>query len=262
MSSMVEEILPIGKELNVAYTKRVVGEGTTPYIVFIHGFGSSKEFFRFAFEDPSLNDYSLISLDLIGFGKSTKHERFSYEMSNQASIVLQVLNQLEVKSFHLCAHSMGGLVAMEIINQSPPQTLSFINLEGNLTLDDCFVTAKILDYPYDTFLTSGRREFEQNLTDYPSYLNEFQKASSNALYKSAEDTVKLSSNSRILEDFLDLSIKKIFIYGEKNKDKFPVEQTLITKGVPVFYIPNSDHEMAEQNPSHLYSIIRRFLGNR
>ncbi len=48
MSSIVKEILPKGKELNVAYTQRVVGEDNKPYIVFIHGFGSSKEYFRFA----------------------------------------------------------------------------------------------------------------------------------------------------------------------------------------------------------------------
>ena len=114
MSLIVQEILPIGKELNVAYTQRVVGKENKPYIVYLHGFGSSREFFRFAFEDHSLSEYSLISLDLIGFGESTKHERFSYEMSNQASIMIQVLNKLEVHSFHLCAHSMGGLVAMEM----------------------------------------------------------------------------------------------------------------------------------------------------
>ena len=82
MSSIVKEILPIGKELNVAYTQRVVGKDNKPYIVFVHGFGSSREFFRFAFENPSLSEYSLISLDLIGFGESTKHDRFITYIKN------------------------------------------------------------------------------------------------------------------------------------------------------------------------------------
>ncbi len=259
MSSVVEELLPIGKELDVAYTRRINEEGMKPSVVFIHGFGSSKEFFRFAFDDPSLKEYPLVSLDLIGFGKSTKHENFSYEMSNQAAIMLQVLNQLEIDSFHLCGHSMGGLVAMEMINQSPPQVLSFINLEGNLTLDDCFVTGKILDYTYDEFLDSGRGEFEQLLIDYPSYLQEFQKSSSTALHKSADDTVRLSRNPQLLEDYISLPIKKCYIYGENNKGKYPAEQILFNRGVTIFYIAESDHEMAEQNPRHLYSVIQSFL---
>jgi len=259
MSSIVKEILSIGKELNVAYTQRVVGKDNKPYIVFVHGFGSSREFFRFAFENPSLSEYSLISLDLIGFGESTKHERFSYEMSNQASIMIQVLNKLEVHSFHLCAHSMGGLVAMEMINQSPPQILSFINLEGNLTLDDCFITGKILECPLEEFLASERVKFEESLLEFPSYLKEFRKASSIALYKSADETVRLSSNPRLIEDFIDLPNKKCFVYGEKNKDLYPAEAILHNNDGPVLYITDSDPEMAEQNPSHLYSTISKFL---
>ena len=261
MSSIVKDILPIGKELNVAYTQRIVGKDNKPYIVFVHGFGSSKEFFRFAFEDPSLSEYSLISLDLIGFGESTKHDRFSYEISNQAAIMIQVLNKLEVHSFHLCTHSMGGLVAMEMINQSPPQVLSFINLEGNLTLDDCLITGKILEYPLEDFLASERVKFEKSLLEFPSYLKEFRKASSIALYKSADDTVRLSSNPRLIEDFIDLPNKKCFIYGEKNKGTFPAEAILRNNNVPVLYINESDHGMAEQNPTHLYSTIIKFLEN-
>ncbi len=259
MAIIVKEILPIGKELNVAYTQRIVEKEEKPFIVFIHGFGSSREFFRFAFEDPSLSKYSLISLDLIGFGESTKHDRFSYELSNQAAIMMQALNQLEVHSFHLCAHSMGGLVAMEMIDQSPPQVKSFINLEGNLTLDDCFITGKILEYPLDDFLASERVKFEEALVDFPSYLKEFRKASSIALYKSADDTVRLSSNPRLIQDFINLPIKKCFVYGEKNTDKYPAEAILHNNDVLVLYIKESDHEMAEQNPSHLYSTINKFL---
>ena len=78
------EILQIGKELQVALQKRI-DDVKTPVIAFIHGYGSSKDFFRYAFTDPSLKQYSLIVLDLIGFGDSSKPENFSYQMSNQAS---------------------------------------------------------------------------------------------------------------------------------------------------------------------------------
>jgi hypothetical protein len=154
---------------------------------------------------------------------------------------------------------MGGLVAMEMINQSPPQVLSFINLEGNLTLDDCFITGKILEYSLGEFLASERVKFEESLLEFPSYLKEFRKASSIALYKSAEDTVRLSSNPRLIEDFMALPNKKCFVYGEKNKGKYPAEAILHNHDVPVLYIKDTDHEMAEQNPTHLYSTISKFL---
>ena len=206
-SSPVNDIIKVGKQLEVAYQKRIIDSTNTSVVVFLHGFGSTKDFFRYAFKDPSLRKYSLITLDLIGFGGSSKPESFSYEMSNQASIMLQAINALEIDSFHLCAHSMGGLVGLEMTNQSPPQILSFSNLEGNLSLDDCFFSGKILDYSYDFFVRSGRKEIEEQLMTMPGYLHTFQQASTTALYRSAEHTVKDSKNPTLMQNFISLPTK-------------------------------------------------------
>jgi pimeloyl-ACP methyl ester carboxylesterase len=257
-SSIDIEYQTVGKELEVAYQKRFI-DAPHSFIVFLHGYGSSKDFFRFAFNDPSLKDYSLIALDLIGFGNSSKPENFSYEMSNQASVMLQVINSLEIKAFHLCAHSMGGLVGLEMINQSPPQILSYCNLEGNLASDDCFFSGKIIKHSFDSFRESGRKKIEKQLVTMPSYLHTFQQASFTALYRSAEHTVKDSDNPAVLQNFISLSIKKCYIYGENNCGVFSSEQKLHEAKVPVFYVENSGHSMAEENPSRLYAILREFI---
>jgi pimeloyl-ACP methyl ester carboxylesterase len=254
-----EEIINIGKELEVALVKRITTSQST--LIFIHGYGSSKDFFRFAFTDPSLTDYSLIAFDLIGFGDSSKPENFSYEMSNQASVLIQVINSLEIDTFHLCAHSMGGLVGLEMITQSPPQVLSFINLEGNLTLDDCFFSGKIIEQSFGTFKEFGRDETEKGLTSMPSYFETFKKASTTALYRSAEWTVKDSQDQALIQNFIQLQTKKCYIYGEKNRGVFPAEQQLLKSGIPVFYVKDSSHTMAEENPSDLYLIISKFIEN-
>ncbi len=259
MSKILNEEITIGKDIQLAFTRRESSSEDAPNLVFIHGFGSSREHFRFAFENNSLIGYNLISLDLIGFGDSSKPDKFSYEMSNQAAFTIQALNELGMSRFHICAHSMGGLVAMEMISQSPPQALSFINLEGNLTLDDCFVTGGILKVPLDDFLDSGRSKFEKGLREYPAYLKNFQKASSLALYKSADDTVRLSSNPQLIEEFIHLPLKKCYIYGEKNKGTYPAEKTLLDNKISVYYVRDSDHTMARQNPTHLYSIVNKFI---
>ncbi len=41
-------------------------------IVFIHGLGCSKESFDAAFDFPQFNDFSLLAVDLVGFGDSSK----------------------------------------------------------------------------------------------------------------------------------------------------------------------------------------------
>ena len=69
MSSIVEEILPIGKELNVAYTQRVVGKDNRPYVVFVHGFGSNKESW-IEMMDYFEERYRVITPDIPGFGEN------------------------------------------------------------------------------------------------------------------------------------------------------------------------------------------------
>ena len=251
--------LEIGKEIEIAYTISSKITERTPSIVFLHGFGSSKNFFRFAFNNPSLGSYNLIALDLIGFGDSSTPDGFSYEMSNQASFIYQVLIQIGIKDFHLVAHSMGGLVGMEMISQSPSQVKSFVNLEGNLTIEDCFITGKILEYSLADFRKKGRAEIEKSLVGFPTYLETFQKASYEALYHSAFHTVDISKNPNLINDFIELPIKKCYVYGERNKGKFPAEAKLQAAQISLHYVKNADHNMAEQNPYDLYSIINDFI---
>jgi pimeloyl-ACP methyl ester carboxylesterase len=256
-NSFQEDIITIGKELEVACIKRITENQST--LIFVHGYGSSKDFFRFAFTDPSLNEFSLIAFDLIGFGDSSKPKSFSYEMSNQASVIIQAINSFDINSFHLIAHSMGGLVGLEIINQSPPQVLSFINLEGNLTLEDCFFSGKIIEQSFDSFKDFGRKKIEKSLTSMSSYFETFKKASTTALYLSAEWTVKDSQNPALIQNFIQLQTQKCYIYGENNRGIYPAEKQLLESNVPVFYINDSGHSMAEENPSELYSLISKFI---
>lgn len=251
--------LAIGKEIEVAYTISSKIIENIPTIVFLHGFGSSKNFFRYAFNNPSLSNFNIIALDLIGFGDSSSPGGFSYEMSNQASFMYQVLIKLGITNFHLVAHSMGGLVGIEMFSQSPSQVKSFINLEGNLTIDDCFITGKVLEYSYEVFRDKGRKMMEQTLVDFPSYLETFQKASIEALYQSAIHTVNISKSPDLLDDFIELPLKKCYIYGEKNKGKFPAEEKLQGAKIPLYYVKDADHNMAEQNPYDLFSIINEFI---
>ena len=46
---------------------------------------------------------------------------------------------------------MGGLIGIEMSESVPERIMSFVNLEGNLTLEDCFFTRKIIEYSYEDF---------------------------------------------------------------------------------------------------------------
>ena len=247
---------------SIAYNYRS-GEGADT-IVFIHGFGSAKEHFCHAFTVPELAEFNVVALDLVGFGESRGPETFEYSMKDQAGVMLKVLGDLEIRSFHLCAHSMGGLVAMSMAGLEPNRVLSLIDMEGNLTLEDCFFSGKIARLTLGDFEKEGRRGFEKELKraalDDPAmreYLETFSRASTVALHKSAVQTVAESSGA--LVDRLARIGNACYVYGEKNRGVYPGEKLLRGRGVPVFYVEDAGHSMATENPDGLYRIVREFI---
>jgi pimeloyl-ACP methyl ester carboxylesterase len=78
-----------GHKYEIATTFRRRGEET---VLLLHGLGCSKESFRNIWFRGELLDYSIISLDLIGFGKSSKADNFSYKMEDHSFVGRAVEN--------------------------------------------------------------------------------------------------------------------------------------------------------------------------
>ncbi len=253
----ITKTISLRKNFNLAYWERPL-EGENP-IVFIHGFGSSKDYFRYAFDAPALKEFHLLAVDLIGFGQSTGPDEFTYSMKDQAAIVIELLDQLELHHFHLCGHSMGGLVVMGIAELEPQRALSLIDLEGNLTLEDCFVSGLVAGSTLDEFAEKGRRNLENDFREagHHEYADSFSKASTVGLYKSACHTVEESSTP--LVERLAKIKNACYVYGEKNRGVYPGEKLLHAASIPVFYIDNAGHSMAVENPKQLYGVIRSFI---
>jgi pimeloyl-ACP methyl ester carboxylesterase len=177
---------------------------------------------------------------------------------------LDVLDRLNVESFHLCAHSMGGLVGMEMSDAAPKRVRSFVNMEGNLTPEDCFFSGRIVEYAFDAFEKTGRREFEEKLSEIgrkdpagADYEKTFRMASTVALYRSARHMV--DDSSLPLADRFAHIRNACYIYGERNRDVYPGEKLLRERGVPLRYVDGAGHNMATDNPADLYRTIAAFV---
>lgn len=91
--------------------------GSGPALVLVHGYlGGSRqwdaqiEFLR--------EHFDVIAPDLAGYGEAC-HLAAPSDMTAHARAVLATLDHLGVGSFHLLGHSMGGMVAQEIVRLSP-----------------------------------------------------------------------------------------------------------------------------------------------
>jgi len=239
-------------------------------IVFIHGFGSSKEVFVEAFETEKLQSFTMISTDLIGFGDSGKPPSFSYRLRAQASVLKNVIVHLGVERFHIVAHSMGGIVGIELTEMMPKQSRSLINLEGNLTIEDCTMSKQVAEMSERYFTQEGFENLRNSIAEeskkagnesLKDYLKSLSKATAKSLHKSAISTVHESSRGDLLTRFEKLPFYKCYIYGEKNKGVFPAEKMLKQKGIPLFYVSNSGHSMMKENPKEFYELVLRIITN-
>lgn len=92
---------------NIAYTDEGKGEKT---IIFIHGLGSYLQAW-IKNVDVLKKDYRCISIDLPGYGKSSK-EPHSGMMTFYAGIVNELVKELKLENVYLAGHSMGGQISM------------------------------------------------------------------------------------------------------------------------------------------------------
>lgn len=83
-------------------------------IIFIHGNSHSLKSFSKQMNSPLLNNFRLIFVDLPGHGESTKGSEYSIKIF--AQILSEFVKTLEIKKFIFAGHSLGGHVAINILN--------------------------------------------------------------------------------------------------------------------------------------------------
>ena len=92
-------------EKNISYSDT----GTGSVLVFLHGWGVSKETYQGLIEILS-KKYRCVNIDLPGFGKSDIVDHLTLQKISK--IIETVVKKLEIRKFNLVGHSLGGAVAL------------------------------------------------------------------------------------------------------------------------------------------------------
>jgi pimeloyl-ACP methyl ester carboxylesterase len=97
---------------------RFVDEGEGPPVVLLHGFASALETWRGVKEELLKKHHRVIALDLKGFGWSSRPEG-DYSPQAEAALVLALMDQRNVKTAAVVAHSWGSAVALAMVMAAP-----------------------------------------------------------------------------------------------------------------------------------------------
>ena len=119
---------------NLVYYK-FIGKKNNVIILYIHGLGPINSLFMEEFTrqhyEYSLSEYSWIIPHLIGFGESEKPDKLEvYSMENQGRYLFELLLFEKIRKVIIMAHSMGGPVAISLIDKIQNQSHGEIQVKG------------------------------------------------------------------------------------------------------------------------------------
>ncbi len=236
--------------------------------LYIHGLGDNRKWFLKHFNTYSLDKFSWIIPDLLGHGESSKSSKAeAYTMEQQAKYLVAILERENVKQLSLLAHSMGGAIAVSLIELLHHQSKTIakprlaLYLEGNLDAGDAFFSSQFAKMKFAEF----RQEFdsicskiqgdseEEHMIDY---ISAFRKAGSYTIWASSKDLAPVSVKGNLLNRMLvHQGFDCYFIYGEKNKGILSSEKLVKDAQLPLLFIPNAGHGLHTENPSYFWMIV-------
>lgn len=252
--------------LEISYCYERVDNET---LFFIHGLGCTKESFNDLWKDKRFERYSLLTFDLPGFGSSAKSKEFSYKTEDQAEVCKLIIEKLNLRKIHLVGHSMGGAIALLLIEKIPNKIISFINLEGNLIGEDCTFSREVIKHSLKEFEETIFKDFKSKIKDTKDlatssdlsnqlFYEWLSKSDPSAFYRSSESLVKWSDSRKLLKMFINLKIKKWYIFGERNKD-LPTVKLLKSNNMPIIQVSKSGHFMMIDNPKEFYQTLFKVI---
>ncbi|MCY6355935.1 alpha/beta fold hydrolase [Clostridium sp. ZS2-4] len=231
-------------------------------IFLIHGLGCSKESFEDIWHYSLFDDYSILTVDLVGFGNSSKPHDFSYAIEEQANICKLLLDKFQHPKIHIVAHSMGGAVGLLLAESIKDRLATFINVEGNLVSEDCrFVSRRTIGFPLQDFKDNKFHKMKSaSEASENSGIRLWGKMLENSdplgFYKTSKSLVEWSDSSRLLQIFNNLGLNKIYIHGDKNSQMDVLNQLLSIKKIS---ISNSGHFVMNENPDEFYIKLHTIL---
>lgn len=249
-----------GARLRVACLLR---EGQGVPVVLLHGFGATKEDFADLMIHPDFRYRTLLAYDAPGFGETECHDLRELSIPFLRKVAGQVIDRHGWRHFHVVGHSMGGLTALCLALENPGAVASFMNIEGNLAPEDCFLSRRVTSPSAEdpgVFLAAlvddllGTRAYSHPL--YGAGLSA--KVRPELVPSLFRSMVDLSDNADLLRRFLRLPVRKSFVHGSANRSLSYLD-TLKRNDVRVAEIPHSGHFPMYANPPALWAELRDFL---
>ncbi|RDU97672.1 alpha/beta fold hydrolase [Trinickia dinghuensis] len=251
-----------GVELDIATMYRA---GDLTPIVFLHGFGSTKEDYADIVHYSAFDGHPVLAYDAPGCGKTLCSDLSRVSIPFLVETAGAILDRFGIDRFHLVGHSMGGLTALMLAHANPERMLSFTDIEGNVAPEDCFLSRQVIDYPADSdqafFDAFIERIWHSPYFSCPLYAASLRhKVRAQAVRGIFTSMVELSDHADLMTKFLSLPCLRMFMYGEQNASLSYLGH-LRDNGVALAEIKHAGHFPMYSNPVEMWGRLAQFLAD-
>ncbi|MDQ4428870.1 alpha/beta hydrolase [Yokenella regensburgei] len=220
------------------------GHGTP--LVFVHGLGCASSYeYPCVVTNPAFGGRRAILLDLPGCGYSEKPQQYSYTITEQARVVVELIIHLQLPQYFLYGHSMGGSISIEAAELLGNGLKGLIVSEPNFHPGGGFFSSEIFRHDEATFVTDIWRDMiTQENSPWAGSL------AADAPWAIWRGAASLVAGNNWLDKFFALEVAKHVVFAERSlpdKDFSFIQE----QGVPTQVLPNCGHSMSWENPGAL-----------
>jgi pimeloyl-ACP methyl ester carboxylesterase len=252
-----------------------VNKNNKKTVVLIHGFLSSTFSFRRLI--PLLRkNFTVIAVDLPGFGKSDKSKAFHYSLENYGKLIVELLHKIGVAETIVIGHSMGGQVALHAAKQAPDLVKKLILLSSSGYLSR---SKRSLVYSsYLPFFTRWvRKTFERrgvkstlltvvhdhSLIDQQLIDGYHKPLETKAFFESLIRFLRQREGDLSENELKTIQTPTLFIWGEEDKIVPLRIGKRLTEDLPdarLIVYEETGHLVPEEKPKEVYHDVLHFIG--
>ena len=235
-------------------------------LVLVHGYLGSSEMWNLQ-KDFLSKHFRIIAPALPGFGESYNVKSVD-SINAMAKTIFQVLDEKNIKEFHLIGHSMGGMIVQEMIRISGQRINKLI----------CFATGSIgnipgrfepIDLSREKLKKDGIKKTANRISkkwfvkgDKAKYFYLCNNANKATSEEAADNALIALKNWRGLENLKNIKNKTLIIWGDKDTAYNFNQVDTLNQNIPnskIEVIKDCSHNVHLEIPEKFNEIVKNFL---
>jgi pimeloyl-ACP methyl ester carboxylesterase len=249
--------------------RRLEPESASPRgtVLLIHGLGESGLSFEALATRLAAGGWRALVPDLPGYGKTAWRQE-PQTLSQAAAELGHWLESRDEAPVVVLGHSMGGVVGTMLAEQVPQRVEALVNVEGNVSFDDCGFSSRIARYlpeefpnaPFRRLLQAVYRESQdENAAALRTYFVSMSLCDPRQLYRHAVELVELSRAEGLAARLARLPMPQIYLLGDPRGTGALSRSLLDAAGVPWRAISDAGHWPFLDQPEDFATALWSFL---